>query len=679
MPLWKLFLAACLFAAFGRLFGASYDLKRLTPVPADQQVPIGDFLRLPLLQEPSLNRAGTGITAVVTAGEDRHLLLVYDIKTVTYGTIGGTGDYDITDAGWLGNSRVIYYVSAQKLFGIGLFAADSNDLNNSYPLLEYFGSSFVGLPRSNPLTPLIWNRYNALDASHQDEGVALVNSNKVSSIRGVNLLTASPQAVQAGIADARENNQSHILDKYPVPPGGSTISYLTDKDGNLEFAVTDANAHHTLHRLTAGRRWVNCPVDMDNGYLAGPGNEPGMLAAVPGHTEGHPSGLRLLDSATGAFGATLVADPDYDFTGWPYREPKAGTIIGARYDREYPRNVWFTPEYQKYQDLLNRSFPGVFVRILDSNEAQTLFLIVTYSDRQPARYSWVDFSKHTAGLVKDSAPWIDPKRMQPETVIRFRTRDGRDLDAYFTLPKGASKEHPVPLVVIPHGGPFVREHWGFDGEAQLLASRGYAVVKPNYRASPGYAWKFPEADLWDFVKMSHDVTDVTQALITTGLVDPARIAIMGGSFGGYLTLKGLVDEPDLYKCGVAISGVYDWEQLIRDKKYDATQYGSGEYGQLLRRLGDPRKEPAKFDEIAPVRHVDRVKVPIFVSHGGEDYNVDLGQATRLIGELKKYHVPYEADIVGDEGHGMLYFSHRLDQYARILAFLQKYVPANAPP
>ncbi len=495
---------------------------------------------------------------------------------------------------------------------------------------------------------------------------------------GVNLLTAnSPESIRAGIADARESNQRHILDRYPVPPGGTTYNYITDKDGNLEFAVTNnGHAHSTLHRLTSDRTWVDTPVDMDHGYLAGAGNEPGTLAAVPGHTEGHPSGLRILDAATGVYGQTLFHDPEYDFTGWPYRDPKNGRIIGARYDREYPRNVWFTPEYQKFQDLLNRSFPGVFVKILDSNEAETLFLIVTYSDRQPARYSWVDLSKHTAGLVKDSAPWIDPKRMQPENVIHFQTRDGRQLDAYLTLPAGASKDHPVPLVVIPHGGPFVAEHWGFDGEAQLLASRGYAVLKPNYRASPGYAWRFPEKDQWDFVKMSHDVTDVTRAMLTTGLIDPARVALMGGSFGGYLTLKGLVDEPDLYRCGVAISGVYDWEQLIKDKKYDATQYGSGEYGTLLVRLGDPRQEPAKFDEIAPVRHVDRIKVPIFVSHGTADFNVDMGQATRLIDELKKHHLPYEADIVGDEGHGMYYFTHRLDQYTRILAFLHRNMPAN---
>jgi dipeptidyl aminopeptidase/acylaminoacyl peptidase len=668
MPFRRLRISACIAAlSAAALAGTSADLKRLEPVPDDQQIPIGDFLRPALLQQPTLNHSGTGIAAIVTAGEDRHLLLVYNIQTKKYGTLGGTGDYDIVQAEWLGDSRVAYAVSAQKLFGIGLFAADVKDLSETYPLLQYFGSSIIGIPHSDPLSPLVWNQYDGLRNSGQDEGVALINSSKVSNINGANILTASVYTIGKVVDEARENNQRHILKKFPIPPG-TAVNYITDKDENLEFAVTSTNDHKSLYRLTAEDAWVACPVDVEDGYFCGAGNEPGQLAAVPKHTEGSPNPLFILDAITGKRGETLVSDKDYDFTGWPYRDP-TGRIIGARDSREYPYNVWFTPQYQKYQDLLDRSFPGVFVKILDSNDAQTLFLIVTYSDRQPARYSWVDFAAHSAGLFKDSEPWIDPKRMQHTTAIKFRTRDGKVLDAYLTLPVGASKDHPAPLVVIPHGGPYLRDSWGFDGEAQLLASRGYAVLKPNYRASSGYEWKFSEADLFDFVKMSHDVTDATKAMIASGLVDPNRVAIMGGSFGGYLALKGVEDEPSLYRCAVTISGVYDWEQLIKDKKYDATQYDSTEYGWLLRHLGDPRKEPAKFDEIAPVRHVDRIRVPVWISHGGQDYNVDLGQSTRLISELKQHNVPYEAYIVGNEGHGMYYFTNRVEQYTRIEAFL----------
>ena len=271
------------------------------------------------------------------------------------------------------------------------------------------------------------------------------------------------------------------------------------------------------------------------------------------------------------------------------------------------------------------------MKILDSNDAETLFLIMTYSDRQPPRFSWVDFSKHTAGLFKDrrlDQPQADAagKRDTLQDPRRQGTR---------CLPHAASGDiegasgaacGPSARRTLPQG------YVGFDGEAQLLASRGYAVVKPNYRASSGYEWKFPEADLFDFVKMSHDVTDVTKAMIATGLVDPTRIAIMGGSFGGYLTLEGLVDEP-VYRCGVSISGVYDWAQLMKDKQYDALQYNSTEYGWLLSNSASPQGARQVRRDCAV--SASKIRVPVFVSHGGEDKNVDLGQATRLISEFKK--------------------------------------------
>jgi dipeptidyl aminopeptidase/acylaminoacyl peptidase len=270
--------------------------------------------------------------------------------------------------------------------------------------------------------------------------------------------------------------------------------------------------------------------------------------------------------------------------------------------------------------------------------------------------------------------------MRPEEVIKYKTRDGRVLDAYLTLPAGASKEHPVPLVVVPHGGPWLRETWGFDGEAQFLASRGYAVLKPNYRGSPGYNWMFPEEDEWDFLKMHYDVTDATKAALALGMLDPSRVAIMGGSFGGYLALQGVVLDPELYRCAVTIAGVFDWEKLISDKKWDFQHSASDpEFERLMYKLGDPKKYPEKFDKIAPVRHVDQIRVPVFVNHGGYDPIADITQSTDLISELDRHHVPYEKLIVTEETHGMAHLSNQVDLYSRIESFLGKYLNPTPPP
>ena len=648
-------------------------LKRLTPVPADQQIPAADFLRPALLREPKLSPSGTHVAAIVTAGEDNHLLLVYDLASQKYDLLGQQGDLDVNDVFWLNDKWLVYQVSTQKLYGIGLFAADVGDLANTYPILQYWGTSLIAIPRSDRLSPLVWNSIDQLRPPWQDLGAATVSSAMASKAKGVNLLTG--MISESEIQPVIENNDLHILDRYPVPGGGSTLSYIADKDGKLAFALEASNGNIALKRFMQGT-WVRCPVNLDRWTVLGCGDRPGELVARPPHREGTPSPLEFLDAATATPGEILVEDKGYDFIGSVYRDPVSGEVIGATAEREGPHTTWFNETYQRLQGTLNRSFPGLVVRILGSDDAQDFFLVMTYSDRQPPIYDWVDLKAHRSGLFKQSAPWIDPKRMLPEAIVRFRTRDGRQLDAYLTLPAGASKEHPAPMVVLPHGGPWARDNWGFDPEAQFLASRGYAVLKPNYRASPGCTWMFPEKDQWDFVKMSYDVTDATKALIATGLVDAGRIAIMGGSFGGYLALKGVVDEPSLYRCAVAISGVYDWEQVIRDRKYDYSQFDPW-YALLLRQLGDPRNEPAKFDAIAPVRHIDRVRVPIFVTHGGYDPIADIGQSTRLISELKKHGVPYDSFIVSTEGHGMLHFTNRVEQYTRIEAFLAKNMAATA--
>jgi dipeptidyl aminopeptidase/acylaminoacyl peptidase len=154
---------------------------------------------------------------------------------------------------------------------------------------------------------------------------------------------------------------------------------------------------------------------------------------------------------------------------------------------------------------------------------------------------------------------------------------------------------------------------------------------------------------------------------------------MGGSFGGYLAISGVVNEPGLYRCAVTIAGVFDWETQIRDQKFD--QYDDPSFGRMMHKLGDPKKNQEKFDAISPGRHVDQIRVPVFVSAGKEDRTVEIEQSRSLISALEKYHVPYEKLIVGEEGHGMAHLKNQVELYTRIQAFLEKNLkplPAVAP-
>jgi acetyl esterase/lipase len=660
-------LAALAALAVPRLAAAEKaNLERQTPVPAGEPVPISDFFRPRLLQEPKLNSSGTHIAAIITAAEDRHQLLVYELKTKKIEMVSGLGDQDIRQVHWLNDQRLVFQLSAKKMYGIGLFAANVGSIHDAYPLFQHYGSQLIAVPRQSRLQPLVWNSYDGLEDG-RDLGVAVVNTG-FTKAKFINLLGA--ELTMEAIATARDSNERHITDRYPVPEAGLAYDYLADKEGRLAFAFTAQDGVLALHRLVA-KHWEKCPVDLEYIDVVGCGNEPGQLVVVGPRQGGKPRALLFLDAATGKPGDVLLQDTAYDFDGWLYRDPASHDIVGAIYERNGPQVVWFNEGYRNLQKVLDGFFPGVVVRILGSDEAGKLFLVATYSDREPAIYSWVDLEKRTVGLIKNSAPWIDPKRMLPESIIKFKTRDGLRLDAYLTMPAGASKQNPPPLVVLPHGGPWVRDTWGFNGEVQFLASRGYAVLQPNYRGSTGYDWMFPDEDLWGFRKMHDDVTDATKAMVASGLIDGGRVAIMGGSFGGYLAVSGVVHEPALYRCAVTIAGVFDWEQQIKDKKYD--RYENPTFGRMIRKLGDPKQQPEKFAAISPLRQVDQIRVPVFVSHGKDDPVVDIGQSRRLISELENHHVTHESLLVGEEGHGMGHLDNQIELYTRIEAFLAKYL------
>jgi len=644
---------------------SKFDLERITPVPADQPIPVMDFFRPLLLQEPKINPSGTHIAAIITAAEDKHRLLVYELKTQKMEFVGGIGDQDIYQVHWLNDQRLIFGLARGKMYGIGLLAGAVGLLQGSYPLVQYYNTRLIAIPRKNRLEPLVWNRYDGLD-HRQDLGAATLDSASRRLARIYDFDRVGARG--SDVSDCRDSNESHIKANYPIPEGGLTYEYMADREGQLAFAFTAQDGCLTMHRL-AGNQWIKCPVDLEEIDVVGAGDQPGQVLVVGPRQEAKPRALQLMDAATGQLGDVVLQDEAYDFDGWLYHDPATQAILGAVFQRNGPRVVWFDEGYRNLQKILDGFFPGLVVRIIGSNEEQNFFLVSTFSDRQPRIYSWVDLEKRTTGVFKNSAPWIDPQRMQPQNIIKFKTRDGRQLDAYLTLPAGASKKNPAPLVVLPHGGPWVRDNWDFDREAQFLASRGYAVLKPNYRGSTGYDWKFPVEDRWDFRKMHDDVTDATKTMIASGLIDKGRIAIMGTSFGGYLAISGVVNEPTLYRCAVTVAGVFDWEQQIKDKKID--QYDSPAFGWLMLKLGDPKKQPEKFDAISPGRHVDKIRVPVFVSAGKDDYTVDYEQTSTLLSALTKYNVPHEKFVLREEGHGMHHLENEAELYTRIEAFLDK--------
>lgn len=644
----------------------SIDLSRLTPVPADQPIPVVDFFRPPVLQDPKINPSGTHIAALVTGGSDKVQLLINELKSQKTDFASGPNDVNVTSFNWLNDHRLMYSLGAPARGNLGLLTVDLEQIKRSYPLMQAYNEVLLSIPKDDRTRPVVWPSYDGLDTQKQ-LGVAVLDSNNRTG-QFVDLSGSIVNSVDRPAA--KENNTIHIIKSYPKPPTGWATGYFTDQNGTLDFATTAANGINTLYHLT-GDTWRDCPVDLDQISLVDAGSKLGELAVVGPRTTGKPRPLQFMDGATGQLGEVLIEDKDYDFNGYLYRDPGSRTIVGAVYNTSGPKVVWFHPTYSKIQEVLNAFFPGVIARLVGNNEKGDLLLVRTSSDRQPPIFQWVDLATKTVGLIKNSTPWIDPKRMQPMSMIKFKTRDGHKLDAYVTMPAGATKQNPPPLVVLPHDGPLARDTWGFNGEVQFLASRGYAVLQPNYRGSPGYSWMFPESDDWDYAKMSDDVTDATKMLVSSGLVDGKRVAIMGTSFGGYLALQGATSEPDLYRCAAAITGIFDWEQMVSDAKFN--RYTNPEYDRWIHKLGDPDKDKARYEAMSPIHRINRLHIPVFTAVGREDSQSIVAQTKGLVSQLERNNVPHEAHTLGGVGRGMAYAKNRVEVYTQLEAFLAKHL------
>ena len=656
--------------------GEKIDLDRITPVPADQPVPIVDFFRLQLLQNPTVNLSGTHIAALIAAGEDHTSLMVYDLKSQKIETIGTRGDSDVTSVGWLNENRLFYFVSYAKGGSYILTGARVGALQNSYPILQNISGALIAVPPGDRIHPLVSIGRGSIMTGQY----GAVMSVDVSIETGKYLDLSGNGALLGGqaLADAAEDNVRHVVARYPVleTPEGFDLNYYADKEGRLAFAIITTHAVHTLHRLV-GEKWEKCPINLDEINVVGSGDHPGEIVVLGPRQDGQPRPLEVMEAATGKVVEVLVQDKAYDGNGWLYRDPASHLIVGAHYDRDGPNVVWFSEAYRNLQKLVNGLFPGQKVDILGTDEGGKMMLISTYSDRQPPIYSWVDLEKHTAGLIKNSSPWIDPKRMQPMNRIKFKTRDGKQLDAYVTMPAGASKQNPPPLVVLPHDWSPGRDTWGYNAVVQFLASRGYAVLQPNYRCSSGSTWMFPTEDEWAYRKMSDDVTDATKTLVASGLVDASRVAIMGTSFGGYLALSCVAFEPGLYRCAVAVSPVVDWGRVIEENK--SNRHASDYYDWLVRKLGDPKKDEQKFDAMSPLRHADQIRAPLLISTSEYDSSAQTSDTKSLASRVGNNHVAVETISFVNEAGGVRHLANKVELNARIEGFLARHLMPTTTP
>jgi dipeptidyl aminopeptidase/acylaminoacyl peptidase len=284
-----------------------------------------------------------------------------------------------------------------------------------------------------------------------------------------------------------------------------------------------------------------------------------------------------------------------------------------------------------------------------SDDNQTLLLFVEGPSDPPAYFYYRMEAKHIQriGHVQES---LAGKTMPTATLVTYQARDGLQLTGYLTRPSGAAAATQLPLIMMPHGGPELRDHLNFDFFVQYFASRGYAVFQPNFRGSDGFGRDFADSGHGQWGrKMQDDITDAVAMLIEQKVADPARVCIVGASYGGYAALAGAAFTPDLYKCVVAIAGPGDLREFL---SYRLKTHGIGSelYAYWMRLIGDPKVDAERIAAVSPERHADQIKAPILLIHGDEDVAVPYDQSRDMKKALDKSGRKTRLITLKGEGH-----------------------------
>lgn len=349
-------------------------------------------------------------------------------------------------------------------------------------------------------------------------------------------------------------------------------------------------------------------------------------------------------------------------------------IISTSYTDDRSRIYWRNKDWEKAYKFLKKKFPGREVGFQSSTLDYSKFLISVYGDKY-ASESWF-YDRESGDLIRQYTPRPDLKEVEeylsPMESVKYKSSDGLEIPAYLTLPAGMKGKN-LPVVILVHGGPKgPRDYWGYDAQAQFLANRGYAVLQPNFRASGGFGKEFLNAGDLEWGRlMQDDITWGVKHLINKGIADESRVAIMGGSYGGYATLAGLAFTPDLYACGVDIVGPSNIFTLLES----VPAYWESGRAFLYGMVGDPNTEEGRkrIEEASPLFSADKIKKPLLIIQGANDPRVKKAEADQIAIALRDRGHEVSYLLAEDEGHGFAKPVNRMAMFAEIERFLAEHI------
>ncbi len=607
---------------------------------APPRIPLEDFFRKPEHIGVRLSPDGRRI-AYKRPWERRLNIHVRDLTTGAESRVTSSTARDIGGHAWANNDRIIYEQDT---------GGDENHRLHA-----------VGGDGSNPLDLTPWEgvKCGIVDDLEDDDDAILFAMNR----RDPRIFDVHRLDIHTGAMTLVATNP------------GNVQHWITDHEGRLRLATTtDGVDKGILYRESEADAWkeVASYSFKESASPVAFTFDDGATAWAVSNLGRDRSALCSYDLRSGRERGILFEHPDVDVSGVIYSKRRK-TMTGAVYVTDKTRYEFFDETMRRIHAFLDERLPGREHRLVSHSRDETRWVVYHGSDRTQGGYHLLDTTTMSLVPLFDLAPWLDEKHMAPVKPIAYTADDGLRIPAYLTLPVGRGSG-PFPMVVHPHGGPWTRDVWGFDPEVQFLANRGYAVLQMNYRGSAGYGRRFLEAGFGQWgLAMQDDITAGVRWAVAQGIADPARVAIYGGSYGGYAALAGLTKTPELYACGVSyvgVSNLFTWIEAI-------PPYWKPYLEMMHEMVGHPERDRDRMRATSPLFNAGRIRAPLFVAQGANDPRVRVEESDQIVGALRDRGVPVEYMVKQNEGHGFSNEENRFDFYRALETFLERHLGKGA--
>jgi len=619
--------------------------------------PLSAYGQLPGFEMPTVSPSGKRLAMVITH-EDKRLLVVTDYVEKRPLLNVPIGDTKLRNIWWAGDDLLVGQVTSTQNLGYrygfkneitNVFVADLDKKSIDWPLSNR-GTLNASFGTYRPfLHDGHWQLcLDTLPVDHRS-GSQSIGENLELKCRQM------PDGPLRRVAIGGEDTRGWLIDG-----NGEVVAHETYDDRRDHWAVFPGKAFSDPIISLDGK---------DDVGLIGLGRSPDRLAYVRKTDEGDTEMVEM--PLTG--GEVTVLAPDSVGTTEPLIDPYSGLLIGYRDKSADGPEHYFDARLQARIKGTRKAFPGLQVELISRSQDFSQLVVHTAGPQDAGTFWMVDITRGAAEELGWDYFEVRRDAVGPWSTYRYQAADGLAIDAILTLPPDREAKD-LPLVVMPHGGPEAHDEPQFDWWAQAYASRGYAVLQPNFRGSDDRSLDFRDAGYGEWGrKMQTDLSDGVAVLAAEGVIDPARVCIVGASYGGYAALAGVTVQQNQYRCAVSYGGVAAPEDMlleeIRDRSYGATRYWK-------RFMGVDGPGDKRFDEISPQRLAARADAPVLLIHGKDDTVVPLSQSRHMHSALKRADKPVELLELDGEDHWLSRTGTRLQVLEASVAFVEKHNPAG---